>query len=404
MNLALKDIRHNRGRFFLTAFGIGMLLMIVMGMSGIYRGLIEDATLLIDALGADLWVAQRDTRGPFAELSRVPADLAYRVAAVPGVAQARAFVYHTIQREHEGRALRIAVLGLDWPGDQGAWLPLVAGRPLGQAHYEIIADRMLGLRIGERLTLGKDVYSVVGLTKGMIASGGDGLAFMTSADAQAVQFDLAGEAMRLERAARRTRAADADIGRTRPALLDIAAGPSAAIPALGPAMISAVVADVQPGARIEDITALMAGWPDITVYSRDEQKQLMIRGPIEMSRRQIGLFTTLLTVISAIVMALILYTLTLEKIHDIALLKLIGARNRVILGMILQQALLLGGLGYAIAYGIGQKLFPLFPRRVILLGQDLAMLAGIVLLISVLASLLAIWKALRVDPNEVLAA
>ncbi len=38
MNLAAQDIRHNAGRFALTAVGIGLLLMTVMGMSGIYRG------------------------------------------------------------------------------------------------------------------------------------------------------------------------------------------------------------------------------------------------------------------------------------------------------------------------------------------------------------------------------
>ena len=58
--------------------------MIVMGMAGIYRGLIEDATLLVERIGADLWIVQRDTRGPFAEVSRVPKTLVYRVAGGPG--------------------------------------------------------------------------------------------------------------------------------------------------------------------------------------------------------------------------------------------------------------------------------------------------------------------------------
>jgi putative ABC transport system permease protein len=35
MNLAVRDIRHNLGRFALTTVGIGLLLMIVMGMCGI---------------------------------------------------------------------------------------------------------------------------------------------------------------------------------------------------------------------------------------------------------------------------------------------------------------------------------------------------------------------------------
>jgi len=74
----------------------------------------------------------------------------------------------------------------------------------------------------------------------------------------------------------------------------------------------------------------------------------------------------------------------------------------VILGLILQQALILGTLGYGLAYLIGQKLFPVFPRRVVLTEQDLVILAFIVLGISVLSSLLGIWRALRVSPNEAL--
>ena len=44
------------------------LLMVVLGMSGIYRGLIHEATLLVDRIGADLWIVQGGTRGPFAEM------------------------------------------------------------------------------------------------------------------------------------------------------------------------------------------------------------------------------------------------------------------------------------------------------------------------------------------------
>jgi putative ABC transport system permease protein len=119
MNLATKDIRHNLGRFALTAVGIGLLLMTVLGMSGIYRGMIADALVVVDRIGADLWVVQRGTRGPFAEISRVPANLEHRLLAVPGVVSARSFVSHNIQREHNGRPLRINVQGLAWPDDRG---------------------------------------------------------------------------------------------------------------------------------------------------------------------------------------------------------------------------------------------------------------------------------------------
>ncbi len=402
MNLAVKDIRHNIGRFLLTGIGIGMLLMIVMGMLGIYRGLIQDATLLIERIGADVWVVQLHTRGPFAEVSRVPRNLVDRVAAVPGVLNAREFVYHTIQRENDGRPLRMGVLGVSWPVDKGEWLPLVAGRALRQSHFEMIADQKLGLGIGERLKLGKETYTVVGITRGMVTSGGDGLAAFSVKDAQAIQFDLPAEAVRLERAARRARTSASDIGAAQPLVLERAAGAAAAIPALGPPMLSAVIASLSPAADPDSVKDILSGWSDVSVFSREDQKKLMLEGAVEMARRQIGLFTTLLTVISAIIMALILYTLTMEKVHSIALLKLIGARSRVILAMILQQALLLGAIGYGLAYVLGRQVFPKFPRRVVVLNEDLALLAIVVGVISVLSSLLGIWKALRVDPNQAL--
>ena len=129
----------------------------------------------------------------------------------------------------------------------------------------------------------------------------------------------------------------------------------------------------------------------------------MLKGSVEKVLRQIGLFRVLLTVIAAIIMALILYTLTLDKIHSIALLKLIGAPNTVILGMILQQALILGFAGFGIAWLVGQQLFPMFPRRVIIANADLLQLGAIVFVISVGSSFLGIWKAMKVSPNEALA-
>ena len=330
MNLAVKDIRHNLGRFALTTIGIGMLLMIVMGMGGIYRGIIEDATLLIDRVGADLWIVQRDTRGPFAEISRVPPNLVHRASAVPGVATAREFVYHTIQREHDGKPLRIAVLGLSWPTDKGEWVPLIAGRPLAQNHFEMIADKTLGLPTRRANPLGKETYTVVGISASMISSSGDGIGFFTVADAQAIQFDVPGEAVRLEREAREARGRRSRARR----------------PSSRAWWNNAVAADGADLRHRPPTNQCRDGYgrsgcrggacgrrssPHGEMFRsihRDGQRELLLKGPVERVREQIGLFRVLLTVIAAVIMALILYTLTLDKIHSIALLKLIGAPNR----------------------------------------------------------------------------
>jgi len=180
-------------------------------------------------------------------------------------------------------------------------------------------------------------------------------------------------------------------------LLERAAGSSALIPELVLPQVSAILVSLQSGANTERVIKLLSAWSDITVYTAQQQRELLLSGSVDKSRRQLGLFSILL-----IIIALIIYTLTLDKLYDIALLKLIGARNRVIVGLILQQALLMGALGYGLAWWMGQYLFPYFPRRVLLETPDLIKLAFITVGISVLASLLGIWKALRVEPNTVL--
>jgi putative ABC transport system permease protein len=402
MNLATKDIKHNFGRFSLTTGGIGLLLMLVMGMGGIYRGLVEDATSLVERIGADLWVVQKDTRGPFAEISRIPRDLEDRVLVVPGVETAHGFVSHTVQRYYKGKPLRLTIQGLSWPLDRGLWLPIAAGRGLTQAHYELVADKSSRLQVGDKLALGKEIFTVKGLTKGMVSQAGDSMAFMTLDDAQAVQFDLSPESIRIEKAARVNRLFNIELGQIQPQMSERAGGPSSGIPALGTVMISAVLVSVKLGYDNEAVAKHIESWPDVSVYTKDGQKQLLLTGSVDRARRQLGLFRVLLIIVSTIIMALILYTLTLDKLHDIAMLKLIGAKNSVILGLIMQQAILLGCIGFCIAYLLGQWIFPYFPRRVVLVRGDLYSLAIIVFVISILASLLGIWRAILADPSEVL--
>lgn len=404
MNLALRDVRHDFSRFLLTAVGLGLLLTVVLAMTGIYNGIIKDATALPDSLGADLWIVQRDTRGPFAELSRVSSDMEERARAIPGVARARSYVSHTIQRQlPNGKPLRFTAVGLSWPDDLGKDLPIVKGRPLAQPHYECLVDGSLGLSLGQRIPLGRDVYTVVGITDGLLASGGDPAAFFTLSDAQRIQNDASNEAIRLDREARSERVRQSALGRD-PELVRFSGNAARFIPALAPPPVSAVMLNLEPGVSLETVQARLQGWQDVSVYSQDQEHGLILGGVVEKTRRQIGLFRGLLVIISAILMGLIIYTMTVDKIHSIALLKLLGARITVILGMILEEALLLGGIAYLLAVILGNFAFEIFPRRVVVENEHRLALLGIVTVISVAASVIGMKKALAADPNEVLAA
>ena len=113
MNLALKDIRHGLFRFVLTCFGLGLLMTVVLAMIGIYNGLVADALAVVEAPAADVWVVEAGTKGPFAEASSIPADSRDTVARMPGVAEAGAINYQTIEAPFLDRALRLYIIGYE---------------------------------------------------------------------------------------------------------------------------------------------------------------------------------------------------------------------------------------------------------------------------------------------------
>lgn len=397
----MKDLRRQKVSFAATALGLGLLFAIVLAMGGIYRGLVEDATLLVDHMGADLWVVQRDTRGPFAERSTVPPDLEDRLRARDGIASARSFSTATIQRIVGTRNLRMTVVGLSWPEDKGQALPLVAGRPLRDPHREVLVDRSLGLVLGQILSLGDESYKVVGLTKGMLSSGGDGLVFATELDARAILNWQAPEARRVEREGRLARLAGTELDSiaNEDRLRDERFIP----PALAPAPANAILVSLRPGASIDEVLRGLEAWPDVTAYTAQEQRDLLLKGVVEKSRKQIGLFRALLSIVSGIVVTLILYNMTVAKTHDIALLKLLGARSSVVVKLVLNQGLLLGALGYGFAILLAKFLFPLFPRRVVLGTAEYLGVGLLVLLLVTLASVAGIVRALRIPPTLILA-
>jgi predicted lysophospholipase L1 biosynthesis ABC-type transport system permease subunit len=98
----------------------------------------------------------------------------------------------------------------------------------------------------------------------------------------------------------------------------------------------------------------MRSWGDVSVYSQDEEEALLLGGVVQRARMQIGLFTVILTLTAAVIVMMVMYNLTLEKTHDLAVLKLMGAPRTRLLGLVLQQAWLLGALGYAVAFAHGR--------------------------------------------------
>jgi putative ABC transport system permease protein len=398
MNLAIRDIRYHLGRFVLTSVGLGLLLGVVMAMGGIYRGLTADAMSLLYTTRADFWVVEQDTTGPFAATSRIPEDARYRVAAVPGIAEASALSFQTIQIERQGKPFRFFLVGYDLNGFGGP-PPLVAGRGIRQKRYEMVVAKGMGMAPGDRLRLGRNDYTVVGVVGKIVSSSGDPAAYVSLADAQEIQFKGGDDAIRNSRA-RIAAGVDRMPGLSAAQAKQIRQGIEAN--ALSTHTVNAVVARLAPGASPEEVQKRIGRWNHYRAISDEEQTNILSKGMIEKSKMQLGLFRIILLVISAVIISLIIYTSTLDKVRVIATLKLIGSQSRVIVWMILQQSLAMGAIAYAVGYFFISMTYDLFPRRILLEPLDLGGLGLIVMAICVVASIVGIRKALRVEPAEAL--
>ena len=375
MNLAIKDIRHGLFRFVLTCFGLGLLMTVVLAMIGIYNGLVADALAVVKAPAADIWVVEAGTQGPFAEASSIPAHTRDAVARMPGVAEAGAITYQTIEAAHAGQTLRLYVIGFE-PGRPGGPLRIAEGRGLGTSHFELLADRKTGLVLGDTIRLGRDRFRVVGLVEDAMNSGGDPAVYVTLADALTLQTAL-------DPAAARVQAARGDGG-------------------LRPATVAAVIARLEPGADVALLTATVRQWKHLAALSQAEQEDLLLASVVDRARRQIGLFLGILLSVSAVVIALIIYTMTMEKLKQIATLKLIGAPDRTIVALIVQQAMILGVSGLGIGLALILLVKDNFPRRVVLEPFNAIVLTGIILVVCLVASGLGVRAALKVDPATAL--
>ena len=395
ISLAGRDIMHAWGKFVFTGVGLGLLIGVTLTMAGVYRGMVDDAKALLDNSGADLWVVQKDTLGPYAESSSLYDDTYRSLLSISGVARAANITYLTMQVREGGRDVRAMVVGVvsGGPGQPGQPSYLISGRQITRGHYEAVADIASGFNLGQSIQIRRNHYTVVGLTRRMVSSGGDPMVFIPLKDAQEAQFLKDNDAIVQQR--RRTAENPAFNRPNVPGLLNqVIASQSTNT------FVNAILVQIKPGFCAEEVAEPIRHWKRLQVYTRTQMESILVGKLIATSAKQIAMFLVILAVVSAAIVAFIIYTLTMGKIREIAVLKLIGTKNRTIAGMIMQQALGLGVIGFVVGKVAATFWAPIFPKYVLLVPGDAILGFLAVMLICVLASLLAIRAALKVDPAE----
>lgn len=434
MNLAFKDVSYHRFKFLSSTFGVALLIMVVVTIGGIIRGVILDSATIIEKTGADLWVVQAygahpqgGTLGPFVEASRLPQSVYHSLEATTGVAEASPlaiawehvkvmpqptrlmkFMYintllNTATMVKPGwmvlpKLQRFVVIGYQ-RGKLGGPPVIVAGRGIEASHYELVADVMTGFHVGQHLRLGNFDYIVVGLTRHMVGYTADPVVYATLNDAQNIIFRADPDLLRSQRSAVAQAAAERAAASPRLASTQIAQTQGA----LGNTrFINAVALKLLPGVAPATVAEHITDWQHLQVYTAAQAVNLQLMGSNRLILFQLALFRDILVLIAGIVIGLIIYTFTLDKLHEIAMLKLLGAPGGVVYRMILQEALFMGIVGTLVGSGLELLIEPYFPRRVVATLGDIVQMLIAMTLITLLASVLAVRRAMHADPRSVI--
>ena len=373
--LAKEDIKHTLGKFIVTAMGVGMLLGIVLIMIGVYRGMIADANVILDDLDVDLWVVQEDTLGPFAEASRIHEDFKYTLKGYQAIDKSEAITFQNIQIPFYEKQLSVMAIGYDI---YGTIIPinkkrLIAGRVLQNNHYEIVVSDKTDYKLGDTIPLGRERYTVVGITHGTVASGGDPLVYISLKDAQTLQFTYTNKRIQIDRA-RGIQSGDAHL-------------------------VNAIIATVYPSYEVDATAKILRKWLHKSVYTREQQTDVLTKYVVEKASKQIGLFTVILIGVATIIISLIIYTMTLEKMKEISIMKLIGLPNTTIVKMIVEETLLLGVLAFIFGNIFSHLIYTKFPKNVVLQTPDALTLFIIVVIASIVASFVGVKKVISADPT-----
>ncbi len=376
INLAYKDISHSLGKFLVTAVGVGALLGIVIIMIGVYRGMIFDAKVLVEDIKADIWIVQQNTLGPFAQTSKVHEDLKNQIAYQDGIKHAEAITFQTFQMENKYGDFKVMLVGYDPFGKISVIekSKLIEGRVLQKQHFEIVVSQKTNYKLGEYIQLGRDMFKVVGVTTDTVSNGGDYLIFTSLKDAEILQFTYTNERIRSD--------------------------DKRGIKGGNPYLVNAIIAKTEDGYNVKKVALNIEKTTHKKVFTQDEQLDLLLQKVIKKSSKQIGMFTAILIVVSVIIIALIIYTMTLEKIKEISILKLIGIPNFTISKMIIQETVILGVFAFISGNAFAHVISVGFPKRIVLLTSDALTLFIVILISSIFASLFGIYKVIKTDPAQ----
>ena len=372
-NLARKLLLHDRLRFTVAIAGVSVSVMLVLVQVGLYFGFMNTASSLIDASAADIWVGKQGNES-FEFASPFDERAYYKVVSVPGVQRAERVLINFAQFKLGGGGdLGVQIVGVEH-------VPGVA--PL-LAPWNVVAGDASRLPEAGAIAIDKTEYEKLKI------------------DTVDYQTEISGVRAQVVALTQGIRSFT-----TSPIVFTDLRSARSYLRGLGNDAVTYVLVKVEPGVSAELVKQRINAIPHLSAYTTNEMSK---RTRTYWSTRTgvgAGFFTTAVLgiIVGFVVVGQILYSGTLQYIREYGTLKAMGAKNSMVVRIILAQAMISAGLGFVVggvlAVGMRSAMAHANLSVALFPGLYVATLIITILMCS-LASLLSIVKVLRLDPASV---
>lgn len=368
VDLATKSLLHDRLRFAITVIGVAFAVTLVFVQVGLFLGLLDNASISIEHIDADLWVTSHDVQN--IDFSHTfPETRVNRVRSVPGVARADNLIIWFMNIALPNGAVEgTEVYGLeDFERWKMPWNVAEGNlRELRNGNYFFLdssATKRYGpFKVGEYREILDTRLKIIGRSN-------DAKSFTTTPIAF-IDYHLA----------QRLLPGQLD-GNTTYVLVKLAPG----------ADINAVRGEIQRRLPYND------------VYTRAEWARRSRNYWVESTGLGLNMYLTVFLgcLVGIVVVAQTLYTSTMEHIKEFGTVKAIGGGNGDIYAILAKQATIAAAAGFALgalqAYAIRPLIYKIDLKLVIPNSLSVAVFIGsIVLCLS--ASMISFRKVASIDP------
>ncbi len=368
VDLALRNLLHNKPRLVITVAGVAFAVTLVFMQVGIFLGILSNASVSIENTDADLWITPRNT--PNVDFSRpFSGNYVDRIRSVPGVGRAdNLIVFFMNMALPTGASESLVVYALE---DFRRWnlpwqVPEGNVSDLRRGNYFMLDNsavrRMGAFRVGEYREVNGTRLQIIGRTEDARSFTTTPLAFMDLRLAQR----LVGDAL---------------AGQTTYILVKLA-----------------------PGAEVEAVRReIRRRLPFNDVHTRGEWARLSRDYWVTNTGMGMSLRLTVFLgcLVGIVVVAQTLYTSTVEHLKEFGTVKAIGGSNGDIYRILVKQASIAAVVGFVL--GLAPALLAAAPMaaaglRLIISPVLIGIVAVGTVLLCIAASMVSFRKVARIDP------